>query len=125
MRESTADPAIPAVLDRAADVIEHNGIARNDYYTEHPHKNPRTCPVCALGAIAIAAGFDPSAWEMADYQGGEFAPAVAAADALIDFLGLDPDKDYDETIGFWSDSLPPETVVSELRAAARVVASRG
>jgi hypothetical protein len=117
------DLAPAAVLARAADIIERQGKATDDYYSQRENLEPRDCPVCVLAAIAIACGFEPYAWETADYQGREFRHALAAADALIDFFGLDPEPAYDDSVGFWSDSLPQQMAVSELRAAARGVAA--
>ncbi|UBU09999.1 DUF6197 family protein [Nonomuraea gerenzanensis] len=115
------DLAPGAVLARAADIIKANGIARNDYY--HPDTDdPRACPVCVLGAIAVACGFHPDAWNH-DNADLPFNPAYAAADALIDYLGLDPGPAYDETVGSWSDDNDLVRVVAELRAAAREAAS--
>jgi hypothetical protein len=123
MTATTLDLAPGPVLLRAADRIAETGLARNDYYEAAEGENPRNCPVCVLGAIAVACDFDPNAWVWADDLDRSFTPAYAAADALVEHLGLDPEPAYDETLGDWSDEHTVEQVVTAMRAAAQEVST--
>lgn len=111
-----------AILARAADVIECNGLAHGAYYRRQSGLKAQNAPVCTLGAIAVAAGAEPYAWEEADLWRGELASAVVAIETLLDFLGLDPEEARDETLGSWNDSHSAVTVICGLRAAAREAA---
>lgn len=42
------------VLDRAAEIIEHNGWAQGQYFVPEFGKAPEDCRVCAIGAINVA-----------------------------------------------------------------------
>lgn len=118
MSDTTLDMSYAAMLVCAADLIETNGIARNDYFHPDYSDDARTCPVCVLGAIAVAAGFHPDTWNSDTANFGKFRPVREVADLLIDRLGLDPELRYDESIGGWSDGHTPEHVVAALRDIA-------
>jgi hypothetical protein len=104
------------ILDKAADTIERNGLAKGDWYDFGVQDDSRECPVCALGAINVAGGSVP--------DGLLNGPRRAAALALADRLGMRDDAlsyGLAVTVGRdWND-LPGRTaeqVVAELRAAA-------
>ncbi|MFB4275806.1 hypothetical protein ACBJ59_10975 [Nonomuraea sp. MTCD27] len=123
---TTLDLSYGAILGRAAELIETNGIARNDYYTpEGLDDDPRACAVCVLGAIAVAAGFHPDTWNSPTADLGEFRPVREVADLLIDRLALDPVVAWDESIGRWSDEHSDEHVVATLRDIAAEQAQNG
>lgn len=105
-----------AVLDIAADVIERNGLAIGEFYMAEQGRDPRDCKVCAMGAIAVAAGLHPEAWD----DEGITSAAEEAADFLADRLGWTPDDEPAVTIvGSWNDRLKDAAkVAAELRAAA-------
>ncbi|MDP4511819.1 DUF6197 family protein [Nonomuraea turcica] len=108
-----------AILSRAADVIERNGLAHGAYHRRQRNLKSHDAPVCTLGAIAIAVGAEPHAWEEADFWKRELATAAVAIDALLDFLGFDAEETPDETLGSWNDAHSAVAVIRELRAAAR------
>ncbi|MEU6718621.1 hypothetical protein ABZ897_44765 [Nonomuraea sp. NPDC046802] len=111
-----------SILARAADVIERNGLAHGTYQRRQHGLKPHDAPVCTLGAVAIAAGAGPYAWEEADLWRRELASAVVAIDALLDFLGFGPEETRNETLGSWNDAQSAVTVIHALRAAAREAA---
>jgi hypothetical protein len=112
-----------AVLMRAAKVIEANGWCQNsflDLAAACYAADPRDVPVCAAGAIRVAAGHDPD-------DGGAEVPAMRvfaywlAATGAAGAAGADPV----ERIGFWNDD-PARTateVAAELRQAAAAEAA--
>lgn len=122
---TTLDLSYAEILGRAADLIDANGIARNDYYTPDIDDDPRACPVCVLGAIAVAAGFHPDTWNNELADGGEFRPVRDVADLLVDRLALDPEPAYDESIGGWSDDNTADQVVARMREIAAEVEDGG
>lgn len=74
----------PEILDKAADVIETRGWHQGGYTPDGTPGNPidlRTCPVCVLGAIKVAAGCGPEDEMPAD--------AFEAATALAEHLEID------------------------------------
>ncbi|MEV0149065.1 MULTISPECIES: hypothetical protein [unclassified Nonomuraea] len=107
-----------AVALAAADVIERQGLARGDFYDQEACLPPHTSPVCVLGAVAVAAGFDPHVWEDDRQWTPAFRLALDTADMLIDWLGLDHDESYVDSLGRWSDERDAATVVRELCNAA-------
>jgi hypothetical protein len=107
-----------AVALAAADVIERQGLARGDFYDKTAGLPPRQAPVDVLGAIAIACGFDPHTWEDDRAATGQWRLVLDTADMLIDWLALDHDESYAESLGRWSDQRDAATVVAELRNAA-------
>ena len=104
---------ISEILDKAADVIEHNGWCRGAFIEARPGVPPEQSPCCVFGAVAIAEGRDP-----------EFAFANAAIDALAEHLGLAaqveickvPEEDH--PVAVWNDSQNADEVVRALRDAA-------
>uniref|UniRef100_UPI003F49151B DUF6197 family protein n=1 Tax=Streptosporangium sp. CA-235898 TaxID=3240073 RepID=UPI003F49151B len=75
-----------AVLSRAADVIDRNGLAPQGYtYLPQEGKSPRDCPVDALGAVAVAAGLHPTAW-LDGPRNLDLTAFYAAAERLGDLL---------------------------------------
>ncbi|MEV0993459.1 hypothetical protein [Nonomuraea sp. NPDC050202] len=112
----TLTPA--AVALAAADLIEAQGKADDDYYDETFGLPPREAPVDVLGAIAIVCGFDPHAWEDDRDATGHWRLVLDTADMLIDFLALSRDDAYVDSLGAWSDERDAATVVRELRNAA-------
>ncbi|GAA3550502.1 hypothetical protein GCM10022419_033420 [Nonomuraea rosea] len=112
----TLTPA--AVALAATDIIERQGLARDDYYLDAFGLPPREAPVDVLGAVAVACGFDPHAWEDDRDATGHWRLVLDTADMLIDFLGLSHDDAYADSLGAWSDERDDATVVRELRNAA-------
>jgi hypothetical protein len=108
-----------AILARAAEVIERNGLAHGTYDRRQHGLNAQNAPVCTLGAIAVAVGAEPYAWEDADLWKRELAAAAIAVNALLHFLGFDPEETHNDTLGSWNDAHSAVAVVHELRAAAR------
>ena len=51
------------ILFDAADVIRRRGLYRGGYMP--PGADPGSCPVCAYGAMRVAAGYTPSQWNAA------------------------------------------------------------
>jgi hypothetical protein len=103
------------ILDKAADVIATRGWWRGGY--KEPRRDPRTCPVCVLGAINVATGSSP------DAESSFKVPCVAsaAANALAEYLYLNPGDDLIDVLGNeWNDCdvESAEEVVRKLRAAA-------
>ncbi|TYB71162.1 hypothetical protein FXF51_01630 [Nonomuraea sp. PA05] len=135
-----------AVLERAAGVIEHNGLVRHFYYdreqtfpgvafdSEADHKAARR--LCPLGAIAVACDLEPDAWAEGnrDRNDARFQAAEDAAWHLVQYLehhGLvTPGDSSPEAIisgvGEWADAgghvgiaRPLEVIVATMRTAAR------
>lgn len=117
----SAQLKVSEILDKAADVIERNGLADGQWYRPVGNKSPLDCPVCAGGALAVAAGFFPT-YASDNEPTGAFANAVGVlaerlgvfkeqyrtAQAVL-LYGIAPWNDADRTA---------EEVVRELRAAA-------
>ncbi|MGW4791809.1 DUF6197 family protein [Nonomuraea sp. NPDC004297] len=117
----TREALSPAdVLARAAEVIERNGLAHGTYRRQQPGAKAQNAPVCTLGAIAIAVGAEPYAWEEAYLWRRELATATVAIEALLDFLGLSSETP-DEALSRWNDSHDVAAVIGTLRATAREV----
>jgi len=109
-----------AVLNMAADVIERNGIALGEFYVAEQGRDPRDCPVCAMGAIAVAAGLHPEAWD----DEGVTSAAEDAAAFLADRLGWPDGEAAVTVVGNWNDQLKDAArVAAELRAAAEAAAA--
>jgi hypothetical protein len=126
------------LLDGAADVIERKGWVQKDYWnnetdSEGAPLDPRDCPVCPRGAIAVAAGRHPM-WKIqndrqaacGDLVGAERADweAIDVAEmALVQYIGgTNP-----EGVENWADdearTLPQ--ILFALRAAARAEREAG
>lgn len=95
------------ILARAAAVIERNGWNQGGYFADRVGLALRECPVCALGAINIAAGLTP---------GTTINPRTERAVSLLADR-VDPDR---ALVGTWNDAdgRTAEQVVAELRACA-------
>ena len=109
------------ILDKAADVIERNGLVAGQWYEPTGTKSPLDCPMCTGGALAVAAGFYPS-YAADSEPTGAFADAIGV---LIERLGLDEalGRTAQEALLYgiapWNDAgHTAEEVVRELRAAA-------
>lgn len=110
-------PQAAEILEEAATVIETRGWYQGGF--QDPASEPGACPVCALGAINIAAGEDAAeVFGSDDYR-------QDAALALIDFLHLrerlDEFEGIEEVVGdYWNDEVAtsPEQVMSALRECA-------
>ena len=92
------------VLSRAADIVQERGLNKGDYATRY---NSTEGPVCAIGAVRLAAGGSP--WRFTELAGK--ACSVLA--------GVLP-KLYDEDISAWNDKprRRKHEVVKLLRKAA-------
>ncbi|MEV0826409.1 DUF6197 family protein [Nonomuraea rubra] len=118
----TLTPAAAALA--VADLIERQGLARDHYYDRDHPLPPRQAPLCLLGAIAAVCGYPPDAWAYdADARTPSWRLALDTADALIDWLALDHDEAYTESLGRWSDERDATTVAAELRDFATGVLS--
>ena len=116
-------------LEQAANVIRRNGWTNcGDFYEENIEQNPEECPVCTLGAIAVAAGEIPGvSWFLSP-------EALRAAEAVRQYLNLDPKDELSTTpwerinlaIGGWNDNDAEnaENVIAALEGAARVERER-
>jgi hypothetical protein len=113
-----------AILDEAANVIERNGWTDcGDFYEGNAEQAPSDCPVCTIGAIAVAAGEEP------DQGWRSNAFAVQAAEAVFRYLDLDrsgelssdPDERLVLAIGGWNDARAgtADQVITALRSAAQ------
>ena len=123
-----AAPAAPrtaaAVLARAADVIEANGWCQNGFLDLDAAchiPDPRQVPVCAAGAIRIAAGHDPD-------DCGTQIPAMQIFAYWLTATGQANSQDYgapENLIGFWNDAeqRTATEVAAELRHAAAAEAA--
>ncbi|NUQ98250.1 MAG: hypothetical protein HOY79_17460 [Streptomyces sp.] len=125
-----------AVLDEAANVIRRNGWHQGDYYNPHTSPgsdDPRSCPVCLLGSIAVAAGQDPENWietsqsrDAALAVGRRLGIDLAPGGNPIDF---DDEHDIEHLacqVGGWNDrdDREAEDVIAVLEAAARAERER-
>ncbi|WP_435831498.1 DUF6197 family protein [Nonomuraea wenchangensis] len=111
-----------AILARAADVLARCGLARGTYQRQQLALQAKNSPVCTLGAIAIASGAEPHAWEDTATWTRELAAATSAIEALLNFLGLSSPVNPHETLSSWSDSHNVAIVVHVLRAASHEAA---
>jgi hypothetical protein len=110
----------PAAVNlRAADRLDRNGKAQDGYTQPIPGHDVADWPMDPMGAIAYECGLHPTVWEGDQLNQPGLAAACEAADLLVCYLGLDPAKSYNETLGSWADGLPSTVVASEMRAAAR------
>jgi hypothetical protein len=113
----TLTPA--AVALGVADLIERQGLAHEHYFDKDSPLPPRQAPVDVLGGIAIVCGYPPNAWEDdRDARTPSWRLVLDTADALIDWLALDHDEAYAESLGRWSDERDAATVCAELREFA-------
>jgi len=108
-----------------ADLIERRGLARDYYLDLQSPLPPHEAPVCLLGAMALVCGYPPEAWEddPDSFRSPSWRLVLDTADALIDWLALDHDEAYTESLGRWSDERDAATVVAELRDFAMGVLS--
>jgi hypothetical protein len=98
------------ILDRAADIIERNGLHKGSFCDDGPGakaKIPQGWACCSYGAINIAANGERP-WQASD--GGE-----AAYRALVKHLGIS--DGHNDTVADWSDH--PDRTVAEVIAALR------
>ena len=110
------------ILDKAADVIERNGLVAGQWFEPTGNRSPLDCPMCAGGALAVAAGFYPS-YAADSEPTGTYADAIGV---LAERLNLDPANRHRTAqelllygIAPWNDAgHTAEEVVRELRAAA-------
>ncbi|TGB11589.1 hypothetical protein [Streptomyces sp. MZ04] len=107
------------VLDKAATVIESNGLHKGSLYRKQRGKARRRCAVCAQGALNIAATGSPltPSEEAVDpghpnVVGWHFALVISANQALTYYAGI-------EDVPAWSDA--PERTASDVVTAFRAV----
>lgn len=100
------------VLRGAADVIRRNGWHQDSYYDSgYPDLPKNECPVCARGAINIAAnGLPDLTSDVTD----------AADDAMHQYLGID--GQFPHSLADWNDA--PERTADEVIAALEAAADR-
>lgn len=115
------------ILDKAADVIERNGLAQGGWYAPYREKPTVECRVCAGGAVnlvvigyPVCGAVDTEApGLMGAYRvlAHRVQPGLDIADDIDDEHRLDQ---YIAAIGAWNDAKgrTAEEVVRELRAAA-------
>lgn len=120
-----------AILSEAANVIRRNGWCQGDYYdpyTAPGSDDPRSCPVCLLGSIAVATGNDPENW----IETSESRDAVLAVGRRLGIdlapggvpIDLDDQHDVEHmacAVGGWNDGddREAEDVIAVLESAAR------
>ena len=117
--ESTA-LAVGTILDRAADIIERDGLHTGDFYP-HPDGLPRApwkpgTPCCALAAITIAQFPQLDEIPLHLVEGFEDDDAVKT---FAEYLDVSADA-----VANWSDLLTANEVVASLREAAAHYDSR-
>jgi hypothetical protein len=95
-----------AVLDRAADIIERNGHCKGFYYDASVDLSPAECPVCPLGALALAMGATNPKTDRAFGS-----PAEIALERYLDIV----------SVADWNDApdRTPAEVIAALRGAAQ------
>ncbi|MFI0031308.1 hypothetical protein ACH4M8_18650 [Streptomyces albidoflavus] len=99
------------LLERAAAHIDRVGWAQGDWYEETPDLQPKDSPVCADGALTVAAYGEPRGAGV-HRKPDEFALHSAAVTVLIRHIG--------EGLIDWNDAedRTKEQVVGAMRAAA-------
>lgn len=114
------------ILDKAAAHIERCGWVQEDWYLDDGVTPLEECPVCAGGAINVAADYAPDY----DEHDGTHEPVARAYEALA--RRIDPELvreaelgfevnigDFTEAVTEWNDSAESaEHVIAELRNAA-------
>ncbi|ROO82653.1 hypothetical protein EDD29_0134 [Actinocorallia herbida] len=114
---------IPAILDRAATVIEKNGHHKGDYFDEKQAGDlviyTSECRVCALGAIIVGAGGNP----LNGLLGTDSEPAArdAARAFALHLHNVEATaSDSIKLVGDWNDApeRTAEDVTTRLRACA-------
>jgi hypothetical protein len=138
--------SVPEILEAAAGVVERNGWARETYFQSPGRelKDPRECPVCPRGAIAVAVGRHPmfvADWpefceakdatdpgeiaELAQAEQADRAAIIAAEETLTRYLlaELDhPPTVHRPMIEDWADR--PGRTLEQVLAALRDCARR-
>ncbi|MFF5615427.1 hypothetical protein ACFY7B_21145 [Streptomyces albidoflavus] len=99
------------LLERAADHIDRVGWAQGDWYEETPGLQPKDCPACADGALAVAAYGRPRG-AGAHRTPDQVALYAAAMTALSRHIG--------DGLIAWNDdeARTKEQVVGAMRSAA-------
>lgn len=87
-----------AMLRRAAEILPVNQRCVGEYYEAHAGLAPAKCPVCPLGAIALAAGCDLDHMSLHDPMAGPEDLAMHTARALAEHLDLLAMFDNPDTI---------------------------
>lgn len=144
----TSPPTTPAaILTAAADLLEKQGWFQGGPYDPDaatPERPPSDCPLCVLGAIAVAAGLPPDIWIEwplgSDDKRDDFLRAVRAAERLAAHLGaetfpltgdihrehlVDAAEHYDIVLGSrWNDQAAEglDQVLAALREAGKAAA---
>lgn len=117
----TAQLKVSEILDKAADIIEHNGLVAGRWWEPTGNRSPLDCPMCTGGALAVAAGFFPG--YAADREPtGAYADAVRVLARRLG-VGLAQHRTVRDVLLYgiapWNDAdRTAEEVVRELRAAA-------
>lgn len=106
------------VLRQAAEVLEVNGWFRGDFYDTDWPGSSYEAPVCALGAIRVAAGEPPAfdnvvAKDAAAWLAEHVDPTAVDCTDVAAVAGL---------VGFWNDA--PERTVDEVLTALREAADQ-
>ena len=107
----TTPTQVADLLDRAADHIDRVGWTQGDWHEETPGLQPKDSPVCADGALAVAAYGDPFG-AGGHREPDRFALHSAAVTALIRHIGAGL-IDWNDAEGRTKDQ-----VVGAMRAAA-------
>lgn len=103
-----------AILDRAAEIIERNGLHKGAMFDRAESAPPEECPVCPWGALAIAVVGTPSLRTNTDVRA-----VKPYANVLAAFLGL-PGTDSSWSVPDWNDA--PERTADEVIAALKAAA---
>lgn len=109
------------ILERAADVVERNGLHHGDWISTVPDMPEVDCPVCTGGAINIAAlgHAEIDADDETSLRGAHRQAYLALARRIAPNVA-DETEALVETVARWNDAERPtaEQVVAMLRAAA-------
>ncbi|MFD0902386.1 DUF6197 family protein [Actinomadura sediminis] len=109
------------ILERAADVVERNGLHHGDWILTVPDMPEVDCPVCAGGAINVAAlgHAEIDADDEASLRGAHRQAYLALARLIVPGVAEETEA-LIETVARWNDAERPtaEQVVAMLRAAA-------
>lgn len=107
------------ILTRAADLIDHVGLHKGDYWrgasTGEPY-NPG-CPCCTIGALAVVTGITCLATDSDDEWSGGIDPTLVS---LVLFINRDRSSTRTKFIDAWND-MSGQTAVrvaATLRACA-------
>lgn len=118
----SAQLTVAEQLIRSADVIDHNGHTKDNFFNPDWDGTPASAPVCTVGAVLVAVTGNPMGFAE------EVLPVLlpilrAVSEALPSQPPAGPDGELDnlvEHIAWWNDR--PERTAAEVSAFLRSVA---